>query len=168
MKLRNFVYYTVPPSLLLFTALASAVIADPLLSKSEIAAAARTLDVCITNESDTKKCIGLIQTPCDDAISAGGEAAHATCADNETAAWDVLLNETWSALPSVIGPARFAELKKVQKTWLTYRGAKCGFLKSADGGAWGLMLASQCSLEETSRRVLELREVLSDPNFAAP
>lgn len=143
-------------------------LADPLLTKAEIAAAARKIDACIAKEDDAKKCIGMIQTPCDDNISAGGEAAHATCADNETAAWDVLLNETWAALPNAIGPARFADLKKVQKTWLTYRDAKCGFLKSAEGGAWGLMLASQCSLEETSRRVLELRDVLSDPNFAAP
>lgn len=148
----------------------TAAFADPLLSKAEIATAARKINVCLTKaeNADSAKCVGLIQNECDDNISAGGEAAHATCADNETAAWDVLLNETWSTMPQSVGPARFADLKKVQKTWITYRDAKCDFMKSADNFGWGLMLAAQCRLDETARRVRELRDLGGDPNFATP
>src|SRR5262245_49954 len=140
--------------------------ADPLLTKAEIAKAAREIDACLSKNDDAAACRGLIQNPCDDAISAGGEAAHATCADNETAAWDVLLNEVWRALPGQIGREHFAALKGVQALWIAYRDAKCGFLKRGPA-AWGLMLAAQCRLDETARRTLELRELLSDPNFAA-
>jgi uncharacterized protein YecT (DUF1311 family) len=152
--------------LALFVATISAAAADPLLSKAEIAKAAREIDACLTQADDAKTCIGSVQKPCDDAITAGGEAAHATCADNETAAWDVLLNEVWRALPGQIGPEHFAALKGVQGRWVGYRDAKCGFLGRAPA-AWGLMLKSLCKLDETARRTLELREILSDPNFAA-
>jgi len=63
--------------------------ADPLLTKPEIAKAAARLDACIAKQTQTAtpkpaSCIGLIKNKCDDEISAGGEAAHATCSDNET------------------------------------------------------------------------------------
>lgn len=140
---------------------------DPLLTKAQIVKAARDIEACLEKDSGNgSACVGLVQGPCDDAISAGGEAAHATCADNETAAWDVLLNEAWRDLPTKLGPAHFAALKDVQKRWVGYRDVKCGFLKRAEGG-WGLMLASHCRLDETARRVRELRDILGDPNFAA-
>jgi uncharacterized protein YecT (DUF1311 family) len=147
--------------------LAATATADPLLTKREIAKAARTIDACLDKQDKSAACIGLIQGPCDDAISAGGEAAHATCADNETAAWDVLLNDIWRILPAQIGPDRLTQLTNVQKMWLAYRDAKCRFLNTADG-SWGLMLAAHCRLDETSRRTVELRDIASDPNFAAP
>lgn len=106
---------------------------------------------------------------CDDAISAGGEAAHATCSDNETAAWDVLLNKTWAELPGHLGVERFAVLNAVQKQWLAYRAAKCAFFNDLQRpGAWGLMLSADCRMDETAGRTLELRDILSDPNLAAP
>lgn len=63
--------------------LAGAAYADPLLTKTQIAAA-RKIETCLDKKLQTKgkqtDCIGIIQGPCDDAITAGGEAAHATCA----------------------------------------------------------------------------------------
>jgi hypothetical protein len=78
--------------------------ADPLLTKAQIAKAADKIDACLANQTKANNpkpvvCIGIIKGPCDDAISAGGEAAHATCSDNETAAWDVLLNRSWPRSP---------------------------------------------------------------------
>lgn len=88
--------------------------------------------------------------------------------DTETAAWDVLLNQAWAELPAHLGPARFAVLKQIQVKWLDYRKSKCAFLDDIERpGAWGLMLKSFCSLDETSRRTIELRDILADPNFAA-
>ncbi len=139
--------------------------AGPLLTKSQIAKAARDIEACLEKQDDDAKCVGIIQGPCDDAISAGGEAAHATCADNETAAWDVLLNKTWSFMPAYVGDIRFALLKDVQRQWLAYRDAKCAFLGTANG-SWGLMLAAFCRLDETARRTRELRDILDEPNLA--
>ena len=67
-------------------------VADPLLTKAQIAKAAAKIEACLTKQASAKTpkpaaCIGLIKGECDDQISAGGEAAHATCSDNETAAW---------------------------------------------------------------------------------
>ena len=49
--------------------------AGPLLTKSQIAKAARDIEACLDKQDDDAKCVGIIQGPCDDAISAGGEAA---------------------------------------------------------------------------------------------
>ena len=148
--------------------------ADPLLTKAQIAKAAQKIDACLNKQyqatgGQATKCIGMIKGACDDAISAGGEAAHATCSDNETAVWDVLLNKAWSELPDDLGPKRFAVLKDVQKLWLYYRTAKCGFLNDLENpGAWGMMLSADCRMDETARRTIELRDILGDPNLAAP
>jgi len=139
--------------------------ADPLLTKPQIAKAARDIEACIAKQGDAAKCVGIIQGPCDDAITAGGEAAHATCADNETAAWDVLLNETWTYLPAYVGDQRLPLLKTAQRQWLAYRDAKCAFLGTANG-SWGLLLAALCRLDETARRTRELRAILEEPNLA--
>jgi len=157
-------------SALVFAAAASA---DPLLTKAQIAKAAAKIDACLLKQDGKKhgksaNCVGIIKGPCDDAISAGGEAAHATCSDNETAAWDVLLNKFWGDMPAYLSPPRFAALKDVQKVWLSYRGGKCAFLNDLETmGPWGLMLAADCRLDETSRRTIELRDILRDPNFRA-
>lgn len=152
--------------LVLLASTICAAAADPSLNKAEIAKAARDIEACLARDGDDGACVGLIQSPCDDAITAGGDAAHATCADNETAAWDVLLNEVWGKLPARIGREHFAVLKGVQGQWLAYRDAKCAFNGRAPGG-WGIMTAAHCRLDETARRTLELRDLLSDPNFAA-
>jgi len=137
--------------------------ADPLLTKKEIANAAAEIEACIAKENGASggraaNCIGAVRGSCDDAISAGGDAAHATCADNETAAWDVILNRAWSTMPQALGKERFAALRNVQKLWLSYRDAKCAFLDE-EQGAWGLMLEAACRLDETARRTLELLDI---------
>jgi uncharacterized protein YecT (DUF1311 family) len=147
--------------------------ADPLLTKAQIAKAADQIDACLHKQSNTPggtgnagKCIGLVKNKCDDRISAGGDAAHATCSDDETAAWDVLLNKAWAELPEDLGPARFAKLKDIQKQWLAYRDAKCAFLNDPEHvSTWGLMLEADCRMGETARRTIELREILADPNL---
>jgi uncharacterized protein YecT (DUF1311 family) len=149
--------------------------ADPLLTKAQIAKAAHKIEACLKKQYEAPsggqatKCVGIVKGECDDNISAGGEAAHATCSDNETAVWDVLLNKTWGELPDELGPERFAALKQVQKLWLSYRTANCGFLNDPKNpGVWGMMLSADCRMDETARRTIELRDILSDPNFAAP
>jgi uncharacterized protein YecT (DUF1311 family) len=152
--------------------LAAAPSADPLLTKAQIAKGAQKVEACLdkeyqTNHGSAQKCVGLIDSECEDKISAGGEAAHATCSDDETAVWDVLLNKTWSQMPESVGAERFARLKQIQKMWLAYRDAKCAFLDDPKSpGAWGIMLQAQCRMDETSRRTIELREIMNDPNFA--
>jgi uncharacterized protein YecT (DUF1311 family) len=138
--------------------------ADPLLTKAQIAKAADKIDACLAKQSAQSNlkpdaCIGIIKSPCDDAITAGGEAAHTTCSDNETAAWDVLLNRRWSELAASMDAEKFDALKSVQKLWLSYRDAKCAFLAKNDESMMGYMAAADCRLEETSRRTLELRDL---------
>lgn len=138
--------------------------AEPLLTKAEIAKAAGKIEACLAKQaavtpSKPTSCVGIIQTPCDDAISAGGEAAHATCADNEAAAWDLLLNKRWAELAMSMAKDKFDALKSVQKLWLSYRDAKCDYLKKDDESMMGYMNAALCRLDETSRRTLELRDL---------
>jgi uncharacterized protein YecT (DUF1311 family) len=142
-------------------ALLTVAAADPLLTKQQIAQAAGDIEACIVKQGDAGKCVGIIQGPCDDAISAGGDAAHATCADNETAAWDALLNKAWAGLPPVLDHKTFAVLKGVQRQWLAYRDAKCAFYKVRDENVLGLAVAAQCRLDETARRTRELRDILA-------
>jgi uncharacterized protein YecT (DUF1311 family) len=138
--------------------------ADPLLTTPQIAKAAAKIEACLAKEaakspSKPSACVGIIQTPCDDNVSAGGEAAHATCADNETAAWDLLLNQRWAELAQSMDKEKFDQLKAVQKMWLAYRDAKCAYLAKDDETMMGYMNAAFCRLDETSRRTLELREL---------
>ena len=154
----------------------SAASALPLLTKAQIAKASQKIEACLQKQSnapggtgDSRKCIGWIKSDCDDKISAGGEAAHATCSDNETAAWDVLLNKAWSEMPADLGPERFAVMKDIQKQWLAYRDAKCAFLDDPTrSSAWGIMLEADCRMDETSRRAIELRDILADPHIGLP
>lgn len=143
---------------------ASAANADPLLTKAQIDKAADRIEACLTKQAAASqpkpdKCVGMIKGPCDDAISAGGEAAHATCSDNETAAWDVLLNRRWANLAASMDKDKFDALKSVQKIWLTYRDAKCAFLATNDESMMGYMAAADCRMDETSRRTIELGEL---------
>ena len=141
--------------------------ADPLLSKAQIAKASAEIEACLQKSKKPQDCVGVIASRCDDRIAAGGEAAHATCADNETAAWDVLLNTTWTKLSASMSAPRFAALKDIQKRWLDYRKVKCSFLLDASKNAgWGLMLKSTCVLDETSRRTIELVHIYTDPNIS--
>jgi len=139
-------------------------LADPLLTKAQIAKAADKIAACLDKQASTHNpkpasCQGLIKSPCDDAIEAGGEAAHATCSDNETAAWDVLLNRQWADLSAGMEQEKFIALKAVQKLWLSYRDAKCAFLAKDDESMMGYMVAADCRLDETARRTLELRNL---------
>lgn len=64
-------------------AFAPTVNADPLLTKAEIAKVAAKIDACLLKQDGaaggkSANCVGLIEGECDDAISAGGDAAHAT------------------------------------------------------------------------------------------
>lgn len=138
--------------------------ADPLLTKAQIAKAADKIGACLAKQSAATQpkpegCTGIIKGPCDDAISAGGEAAHATCSDNETAAWDILLNRRWSELAANMDKEKFAALKSVQKLWLSYRDAKCAFLETNDETMMGYMAAADCRLNETARRTIELGDL---------
>ena len=138
--------------------------ADPLLSKAEIDKAADKILACTNDQAGKPKprplaCVGIIKGPCDDAITAGGEAAHATCSDNETAAWDVLLNRRWAELAASMDKDKFAALKAVQKLWLPYRDAKCAFLAKDDDSMMGYMAAADCRMDETARRTLELADL---------
>jgi uncharacterized protein YecT (DUF1311 family) len=138
--------------------------ADPLLTKAQIAKAAGKIEACLAKQAAAANpkpvaCVGLIKGPCDDTINAGGEAAHATCSDNETAAWDVLLNRSWATLAANMEPEKFTALKAVQKLWLSYRDAKCAYLAKDDESMMGYMAAADCRMDETARRALELRDL---------
>ncbi len=149
---------------MLLLVLASGAAADPLLSKAQIAKAATRIEACLAKQAKSAKpairaCVGLIKAECEEHVSAGGEAAHATCSDDETAAWDVLLNKRWAELSSTLDENVFAALRNVQKLWLSWRDAKCAFLQTDDPSMMGYMNAADCRMDETARRVLELREI---------
>ncbi len=78
------------------------------------------------------------------------------CIESETNRQDQRLNRNYHAAMQRIEAFRQADLRKIQRLWIKYRDAKCGFFYHRHSGSGGLVDASQCRMEETIQRADEL------------
>jgi uncharacterized protein YecT (DUF1311 family) len=59
----------------------------------------------------------------------------------------------------VLDAAHRDELKKVQRLWMKYRDAKCGFLFGLTGGTMDLIVGGGCHVDMTAQRARELKSI---------
>ncbi len=81
------------------------------------------------------------------------------CIGNEIARQDRRLNKNYKAAMKRIEPFRREDLKRIQKLWIRYRDAKCGFFTHPHSGSGGTVDTAECILEETRRRADELEKI---------
>ena len=84
------------------------------------------------------------------------------CESQEWERQDKRLNAAYQALLSKVSTPKGEELRKVQRAWLAYTEAKCGFLYDNEqfSGSLDRLVASHCSVVERTRRADEL-EILA-------
>ncbi len=80
----------------------------------------------------------------------------ASCYDRELRRWDKKLNDAYRKFKRTIPPERIRNLVKVQRAWIAYRDAKCGFFYDKYSGSGGLADAAKCRLDMTIQRTQEL------------
>ncbi|WP_456381879.1 lysozyme inhibitor LprI family protein [Hydrogenimonas sp.] len=86
-----------------------------------------------------------------------GSADALACIEAEIAYQDKRLNEAYKEAKSRIQPFRRDTLRDIQRLWLRYRDAKCGFYRHKESGSGGVSDMSQCILDETVKRTVELK-----------
>ncbi|MEM6727249.1 MAG: lysozyme inhibitor LprI family protein [Pseudomonadota bacterium] len=126
-----------------------------------------------TKEGELAKltCAGLATTQCIEKSAFGYTTIGMSgCADREREWWDVQLNATYQALRAEtldfdaemaelggFAPPMAPALLEMQRAWITYRDARCGFEMSKwGGGTGGGPAIVSCLLHETARQTLLL------------
>lgn len=103
-------------------------------------------------------CIGVAFNSCqDESPKSTTTLGMMECSSRETSWWDKMLNENYSILKDKLERQDFIELRKAQRTWITYRDNKCGFefFFWRDGTIRSIFYSS-CQLDMTARRAIEL------------
>lgn len=77
------------------------------------------------------------------------------CISDETGRQDARLNKTYKVLMQELDAGRKKQLQDVQRLWIKYRVANCGFYSRFEGSMSALM-ASECVLKATAARADEL------------
>lgn len=108
-------------------------------------------------------CIGIVADPCLEDPENQHTHGMAGCARREEAIWDGLLND-WYAMARDAMPAGVAtEYRDVQRLWIKWRDAKCGFAHAKfEGGTAGIPASAYCAMETTAERALELRDLVEE------
>jgi uncharacterized protein YecT (DUF1311 family) len=117
------------------------------------------LEACLQSSLDDgarqEICIVAVQGPCTDE-GGGSTYEMLECIGREHAFWDKLLNQSYKRLQSY-AEGGDTELKDLQRRWIGWREARCAYeAKSAEGGTLANVIASQCFMEETARRAIDL------------
>ncbi|MGY2373833.1 lysozyme inhibitor LprI family protein [Pseudomonas sp. SDO524_S393] len=87
-------------------------------------------------------------------------AAMVTCNVNETKVQDARLNKAYQAAIKLQQGDKKQQLQNVQRLWIKYRDANCGFMGSASGGTIDQVNGAACVLDMTQTRAAELESLL--------
>ncbi|WPB59230.1 lysozyme inhibitor LprI family protein [Xylophilus sp. GOD-11R] len=121
--------------------------------------------------NSTTRCIAvLLGLLADSGVPAATDCTNATsqsdmnaCAAQAYTQADASLNQTYRQLLQKLPTERQANLRKVQKAWLTYRDLDCGFAAAGyDGGSIQPMVKSGCLADRTDARTKQLRNLLDE------
>ena len=82
------------------------------------------------------------------------------CIEAETKIQDARLNTAYKKLTKTLGTARKKELLTVQRLWIQFRDANCGFYYDPDGGQMAHINANDCVLQATASRAKEIENFL--------
>lgn len=114
-------------------------------------------------------CAGRAAELCIDATPGGyTTVGMGACTDRERAHWDGWLNAVYQQLHAKLAaedaaamshaPKQAEALRDMQRAWIGFRDAKCGYVASQWGGGTGAGPAAvSCHLQETARQMLYLQ-----------
>ena len=91
--------------------------------------------------------------------SALSSVAVLGCMNAELKRVDRQLNRNYRRAMGEIQPFRRDELRRMQRLWIRYRDARCGFFNHRESGSGGRLDEMQCRIDETARRARELAEI---------
>lgn len=94
--------------------------------------------------------------------SAGVTSDMVECMGRETKAQDARLNAAYKGAMASMDAEHKQGLQEVQRRWIDYRDANCGFLGDLTGGTIDRFNSTSCFLDMTRTRAQEL-EGLIDP-----
>ncbi|OLY76629.1 hypothetical protein AU074_17635 [Pseudomonas sp. ATCC PTA-122608] len=118
------------------------------------AAGALLLAFCGTASADEnpalKKCMDGANTTAD----------MVDCNAKETKVQDARLNTAYKAAMTAMEGNRKQQLQDVQRQWIKFRDANCGFIGSATGGTIDQVNGSGCVLDMTQTRAQELENLV--------
>lgn len=81
------------------------------------------------------------------------------CHETAIAGWDGLLNQAYREIMALMSDGRGDELRAVQRLWIEYRDANCGFYVHPDGGTLVQIEGAECLYAMTRQRTLELMAI---------
>ncbi len=123
------------------------------------------LQACIEAAHDLNtgadQCIGAAADPCMDHPDNQHTMGMSACAVREQGFWDEQLNLAYKELRRVLGEPARTELRDVQRLWIKWRDASCGFtIAYYDGGTAYKPAMALCGMRATARRAIDLQEIL--------
>ena len=88
-------------------------------------------------------------------------ASMIICMDDEASRQDALLNKEYKRTMSLLSKERKESLRAAQRAWIEYRNANCDWYNDPSGGSSAGVSASQCFLNMTVSRLIEVTEGLA-------
>ena len=82
------------------------------------------------------------------------------CVADEAQRQDKRLNKVYKQLMGELSDSRKTELRAVQRLWIKYRDANCGFYADPEGGTIETVNSNTCFMEATAARAAELESFL--------
>lgn len=82
------------------------------------------------------------------------------CMGAEIKLQDVRLNKAYKAAMTAIEDDKTGQLQNVQRMWIKYRDANCGFVRRLTGGTLDSINAGSCVLQMTRTRAQELENLV--------
>jgi uncharacterized protein YecT (DUF1311 family) len=120
------------------------------------------------NPGDTvtlAECISAASGLCQEAPEGSSTQGIVACNQREQAWWDEYLNSMYDSLHASLEPDVFETLKGAQLAWIAYRDAKCAFVDALNkGGTIRQVMSSQCLMDTTATRAIELADAVSEQN----
>lgn len=136
-------------------------------------AMAECLDSALAEIRSSDSCIGTLTSAC--LSSAITTVDMIDCYGPETEFWETRMMSAYAELSEAYhrqdeedDPIRalVPRLEHVQTQWAHWRDAKCGFENDKfRGGSLGRVVSTDCRLQETAERALELEELLEETEY---
>ena len=90
---------------------------------------------------------------------ASSTASMVECIAAETKQQDARLNKAYKAAMAGLTAERKKQLQQVQRTWIKFRDANCGFYNDPAGGTMARVEANSCVMTSTATRAHELESL---------
>ncbi|MAR72918.1 MAG: hypothetical protein CME78_11915 [Halomonas sp.] len=121
-------------------------------------------------------CVGLAADACQQTPGGATTLGIVDCLAQETRVWDELLNAQYQELRALmreqdegnpdVGISRVDALREVQRAWITFRDAECGYAYARyQDGTIRSVVAAACRLEQTAQRALALKGILHESSL---